>query len=145
VSGEENAFHETLRRDDVVKGGSDRSFGIVFAAVFGAIGVVKLLRGSPLGWAWLAGACTFLAVALVAPRRLAPANRLWLKLGLALHHVVEPVVMSVLFFVAVTPMGVAMRLMGKDPLRLKWDRDAASYWTPRVPPGPAAESIRQQF
>ena len=76
---------------------------------------------------------------------LRPLNRLWFLLGMALHKVVNPLVMGFLFYLTVTPMALFMRLAGKDPLRLKFDRQAKSYWIKRQPAGPAPESMRRQF
>ena len=59
--------------------------------------------------------------------------------------VVTPVVMILLFYLTVTPTAILMRLFGKDPLRLRFDRAAKSYWIERVPPGPAPETMRNQF
>ena len=53
--------------------------------------------------------------------------------------------MAVLFFAVVTPTGLAMRLAGKDPLRLRFDRRAASYWIHRSPPGPEPETMKRRF
>ncbi len=145
AGNEVSGFHESLRRDEVVEGSSDRSFGLVFAGLFGVIGGAKLWHASGYGWWWLGAGGVVLVMALTAPRVLALANQLWLKIGLLLHHVVEPVVMGLLFFLTVAPIGVVMRLAGKDLLRLKWDRYADSYWILRTPPGPSAESLRQQF
>lgn len=128
-----------------VKIGSDRSFGLVFAVVFTLIALLPLLAGhSPRWWA-LAPAALFAAIALVAPRLLHPLNRLWFRFGLLLHHVVTPVMMGLLFFLTVTPVGLLMRACGKDPLRLKRDPAATSYWIAREPPGPTGESMKQQF
>lgn len=142
---ERNGFHELLQRDDAVESGSDRSFGLVFAGVFGLIGLAKLWHDSVLGWWWLGAASMVLTIALTVPGILAPGNRVWLKFGLLLHHVVEPVVMGLLFFLTVMPIGLGMRVCSKDLLRLKWDCNAASYWILRTPPGPLPDSIRQQF
>lgn len=137
--------HEDFTRKAEVPIGSDRSFGLVFAAVFAVVGLAPLVHGRELRpWA-LGLAAAFLVLALVAPRALRPLNRVWFRLGLALHHVVTPVVMGLLFFLTVTPMGVLMRLSGKDPLRLKRDSQATSHWIPRQPPGPAPQSMRNQF
>jgi hypothetical protein len=128
-----------------VEMGSDRSFGLVFAAFFLILCLLPLKSGEePRLWAGaVAGA--FLVVALVAPKALKPLNKLWFLVGMALHHVVTPVVMGLLFFVTVTPIGLIMRAMGKDPLRLSRDDAAASYWIKRDPPGPAPDSMRRQF
>lgn len=128
-----------------VEMGSDRSFGLVFAAVFAIVALLPLKDGAePRLWAG-AAAIAFLAVALVFPRALKPLNKLWFLVGMALHHVVTPLVMGLLFFVTVTPIALLMRAASKDPLRLARDDAAASYWIARDPPGPDAESMRRQF
>ena len=128
-----------------VEMGSDRSFGLVFAAVFALACLLPLKSGEePRLWAG-AVAAAFLVVSFAAPKLLKPLNRLWFLVGMALHHVVTPVVMGLLFFVTVTPIAVIMRLMGKDPLGLKRDPAATSYWILRQPPGPAPGSMRRQF
>lgn len=137
--------HETFTREEKVKGSSDRSFGITFAVA------ALILAGI---WAWrdndwwryaLVAAAIFAGLALALPRALAPLNRLWLKFGLLLHHVVNPVVMGLLFFGVITPMALIVRLLGKDLLRLRFDPQAKSYWIPREPPGPAPDTMRHQF
>jgi hypothetical protein len=87
----------------------------------------------------------FLLVALVMPSMLGPLNRLWLKLGLLLHKVASPIALAIVFFGVITPMGGVMRLLRKDPLKLRSDPRARSYWVPREPPGPARETFKDQF
>lgn len=141
----ESATHEDLRREHTIKTSSDRAFGFVFAAVFAVIGLWPLLGGDGVRvWA-LAVAVVFLAAGAVFPRVLAPLNRVWTKLGLVLHHVVNPLVMGLLFYFVVTPVGLLMRLFGKDPLRLRLEPQARSYWIERRPPGPAPETMKNQF
>jgi hypothetical protein len=129
-----------------VKSSSNRAFGLVFAAVFVLVGCWPwLVHGrSPYLWAW-AVAFGFCAAALVAPRVLTPFNRLWFRFGLALHHVVNPVVMALIYYGAVVPMGLGVRIAGKDLLALRRDPAATTYWTAREPPGPAPESMTKQF
>jgi hypothetical protein len=67
------------------------------------------------------------------------------KLNLLLNAIVGQVVMALLFFVVVTPVALICRILGHDPLRLKLDPSAATYWIDRVPPGPSPESIKDQF
>ena len=83
--------------------------------------------------------------ALVRPALLAPLNRLWLRLGLFLHKIITPVVMALIFFTTVLPTGLVMRALGKDPLRLRRDPAAASYWIARNPSGLAPETMKNQF
>lgn len=137
--------HESFERRDDVRGSSDRSFGFVFAVVFAAIGLLPLIVGGGVRlWALAIGG-GFLLVALALPRVLAPLNRLWLKFGLLLHKIVSPIVLGIMFYGVVTPTGLLMRALGKDPLRLKFERQSASYWIERVPPGPPPESMKDQF
>jgi hypothetical protein len=137
--------HEYLGHEEPVRAGSDRSFGFVFAGVFTTIGLLPLVGGRPpRGWS-LVVAGGFLGVALIRPALLAPAKRLWLAFGLLLHRVSSPLVLGVLFFLLFMPMGLLMKALGKDPLRLRWDSSASSYWIPRTPPGPEPGTMRNQF
>ena len=140
-------MHEDFTRKETVQGSSDRSFGFVMAAFFALVALFPLLHGplSSIRWWALVVAAAFLALALLWTAPLRPLNRAWLKLGLLLSKIVSPVVMMVLFYATVTPVGVLMRLVGKDPLRLRRNAAAASYWIPREPPGPAPDSMKQQF
>ena len=138
-------MHEDLRREHEVKRSSDRSFGIVFAVVFALVGLYPLLSGgTPRLWA-LGVSAVFLILALAWQSALSPFNKLWARFGLLLHHVVNPVVMALLFFTTVLPIGLLMRLVGKDLLKLKRDPAARSYWIERKPPGPAPETMIHQF
>jgi hypothetical protein len=139
------ASHEPSPCQDEVKIGSDRSFGLVFAAVFVAIAGLPLLRGAPVRWWALALAAIFALAALTAPSLLRPLNRIWFKFGLVLHHIVNPIMMGAIFFIAVTPMALVMRALGRDPLRLKHDPACATYWVPRERPAPAPRSMAKQF
>ena len=141
----ETKTHERLAGDKPVNGGSDRGFGVVFAVVFVAIGLFPLLNGgTPRAWA-LGVAAAFLVAALVRPALLAPFNRVWFKFGLLLQRVVNPVVMAVIYYAVATPTGLVLRALGKDPLRLRYDPNAQSYWIHRDPSGPAPESMKNQF
>ncbi|MGH6836514.1 MAG: hypothetical protein ACREC9_13460 [Methylocella sp.] len=86
-----------------------------------------------------------LAVALLRPDWLMPLNRGWFKLGLALNRIAGPVVMAILFFGAVVPLGWYLRRKGEDLLRLKIKPQARTYWIEREPPDPAPDSMKKQF
>lgn len=137
--------HEDFSRQEEIKPSSDRSFGLVVAAFFLIVGFWPLVRAQPIRWWALGVAAVFALLALLWTAALAPLNRLWVKLGALLYKVVSPVVMALLFYVTVTPIALLMRLLGKDPLRLRRDPDAASYWIDRTPPGPSPESMKNQF
>jgi hypothetical protein len=126
--------------------GSDRNFGMVFAVVFAVIALWPLVRGSaPRLWS-LAIAAAFLGASALRPQLLSPLNRLWFGFGILLHRVVNPVLMFLIYYAAVVPTALFVRLLlGKDLLGLKLNRAAASYWISRDPPGPAAGSMDKQF
>jgi hypothetical protein len=137
--------HEAFSRDEEIVAGSDRSFGLVMAGAFAA---VTALNGWHAGriWPWTAAlAAVFLIAALLRPAVLNPLNRIWLKFGLLLHKIVNPVIMALLFYGTVLPTGLVLRAMGKDLLRLKREPDAASYWIVRTPAGPAPDTMKDQF
>jgi hypothetical protein len=125
--------------------GSNRSFGLVFAGFFLLVTLLPLLHSAPpRRWALLVAAA-FAAVAFLAPQLLTPLNRLWFKLGLLLHHIVNPIVMALMFYGAILPMALLLRVLDKDILRLKRDDNASSYWIRREPPAPAPDSMKKQF
>jgi hypothetical protein len=135
--------HENLEGHEAVRSSSDRSFGVVFAAVF-ALATISALWTGAKWWPLSAILATaFAALAALRPAMLAPLNRQWTRAGLLLHRVVNPLVMGVMFFGVVLPTGVLMRLVGKDPLRLRRDPAASTYWQPRDPPAP--DHFREQF
>ena len=106
---------------------------------------MQLWAGNPLWPWWLAAAALAAAAALVRPAWLSPLNRLWIKLGLILFKIINPLVMAMMFFVVITPIGLLLRICKKDVLRRRIDRDASSYWILREPPGPAPETMKNQF
>lgn len=137
--------HESFQREDDTPTSSNRSFGLVFAVVFALIGLFPLLHGASVR-TWSLGVGGVFAIAAVAfPAMLAPLNRLWMKFGRLLHRFVSPIVLGLLFFVVITPMGLAMRMLGKDPLKLRADTQSKSYWIDRTPPGPRPDSFIDQF
>jgi len=137
--------HENFSRDEVSSAGSsDRTFGLVMA---GALALLALINGWHHGrlWPWeLTIAVLLLSAAWLRPMLLNPLNRLWMKLGLLLHRVVNPIVMGLLFYGTIWPTGLVMRMRGRDLLRLKREPEADTYWIAR-PPGPLPETMRDQF
>ncbi len=137
--------HEPGAQPQVVKGSSERGFGIVIAVVIAIVGVWPLLVGQPPRW-WVCAAAALIAgVALMRPAVLAPLNRVWTRLGLLLHRVVSPCVLALVFFLMVTPIGLLMRVFGHDPLALRLNRSASGYWTPRTTADDPPRSMTKQF
>lgn len=138
-------LHEDLARQEEVVGSSDRAFGLTIGGVCVFIGTIRLALGHNHPFWWMGAGLVLLAFGLVWPAVLAPFNRLWLRLGLLLYRVVNPIMMALLFVTTIVPIGLLLRAFGKDPLRLRRDPDAASYWLPRDPPGPLPEGMKNQF
>ena len=125
-----------------VESGSEKSFGIVFAVFFLLVGLYPLVNNKEILLWPLITALIFFLLAYVVPKVLSVPNKLWFKLGLALGAVVAPVVMALVYFTTVVPIGLIMRLMGKDMLRQKLNKNAKSYWIERIEP---MGSMKSQF
>ena len=110
---------------------SERSFGLVFAAVFAILAAWPLIHGAGPRWWALGVALGFAVAGFLAPAVLRPLNILWFRFGLLLGRIVGPVVMGLIFFVAVTPTALIFKLLRKDLLRLKADESVKSYWIDR--------------
>jgi hypothetical protein len=137
--------HEIFSRDENIVAGSDRSFGLLMAAAFAVVTSLNAWHSGRL-WPWTGGlAALFLVAAMFRPTVLHRLNLIWLRFGLLLHGVVNPIVMALVFYGTVLPTGLIMRMLGKDLLRLKPQPEADSYWIVRAPPGPSPETMRDQF
>ena len=126
---------------DDIKLGSNRSFGIVFSIVFLFIAVYPLINSEGLRIWSLIIAVIFLFLGLINSKILTPLNKLWFKFGILLGRIVSPVIMGIIFFLVVTPTGLIMRIIGKDLLNLKFNKDK-SYWIEKT--GPKSK-MRNQF
>lgn len=124
---------------------SARSFGLLLAALLLLAGAWRGIRGLGPFWPWLAPAAALAGLAIWWTAPLRPLTRAWLKLADLLHAIVNPVIMALMFALAVVPTGLLMRLFGKDPLRLRFDPQAASYWIPRDPGSAPISSMKDQF
>jgi hypothetical protein len=138
-------IHEDYSRRHRSKGFSDRSLAFTFSGFFAVVEIVRLLRHRSFQWSWLIVSAVFLLIGVIAPRILHPISGLWARLALLLHRIVNPIVTGAIFYVVFVPAGFLLRLLGKDPLRLKAEPGAPSYWVLRNPPGPAPETMRNQF
>jgi len=118
---------------DNVKIGSNRSFGIVFFVVFLIIATYPLINGDELRLWSLIISIVFLSLGLVNSKILNPLNKLWFKFGIFLGKIISPLVMSIIFFLVVTPIGLLMRLFNKDLLNLKFNNNS-SYWIEKTEP-----------
>ncbi len=114
-----------------MKRSSEKSFGILFFVVFAIIGLYPLLSFNFVRvWA-LAIALIFLFLGLTKPSVLKPLNTGWIKLGEILGKIIAPIVMLLVFFIVITPIGLMLRLFGKDILGLKFSEKVKTYWITR--------------
>ena|SRR5712691_9296538 len=124
---------------------SSRSFGLVIAGLFLAFAILDFCGHGHAYIYWGAACCVVLVIAILMPRTLSPLKRVWLKLGSLLHRFVSPVVLGLTYAVAIVPIGLLIRIFGRDLLSERHDKSAASYWRRRSAGGPAPESLRDQF
>ena len=114
-----------------------RTFGLVMAGAFSVLGAIAAWRGRPAAPYLFALVVLFVLPALTWPRILGPIERAWMKLAEAIGSVMTVVILTLAFIVVFTPMGILLRLLGKDLLGLKPDRKLQTYWTPVEADGPA--------
>jgi hypothetical protein len=135
-------FHESFSQGEI-KPPSERATGLVFAVMAAIIAAIwretpaVLLSGATM-------ALFFVAASLLAPALLKPLNMLWFQFSLLLHRIVNPVVMFILFAIAIIPGGLLMRIW-YDPLRSKRAKDASTYWIDRQGRTSATGSMTNQF
>jgi predicted membrane metal-binding protein len=137
-------FEPRLSRDPAPQS-SDRSFGLVFAAVFALVACWPLVHVETPRWWALGVAVVIAAIALIQPKLLHYLNVAWLALGHLMHSVVSPLVMVTIFLLCVTPIGWIMRWRGKDLLALKRRPDLKSYWIDREQAPYDAQSMKNQY
>ena len=125
-----------------IKISANRNFGLVFFIVFLIVSTWPLTNGEPVRiWSAIISS-VFLILGLMNSKLLTPLNKLWFKFGMILGTVVSRVVMGVIFFLVVTPIGLLMQIMGKDLLNKKHDKRKKTYWKKRdIPVG----TMKRQF
>tara|TARA_B100000029_G_C16960526_1_gene736054 strand:+ start:148 stop:546 length:399 start_codon:yes stop_codon:yes gene_type:complete len=132
-----------MKQNSKIKMGSNRSFGLIFFAVLITIafwsyrGEFQQIKTIPFYFSLI-----FLVLGLMNSKLLTPLNKLWFKFGLLLGAFISPIIMGIIFFAVVTPIGIFMKIMNKDLLRNKSDKNVRSYWINR---GKQASKMKQQF
>ena len=132
-----------MKQNSKIKMGSNRSFGFVFFVVFMIIafwsyrGEFNQIKTIPFYFSLI-----FLILGLMNSRLLTPLNKIWFKFGLVLGSFISPVIMGIIFFAVVTPIGLFMRIISKDLLRNKFNKNVKSYWINR---GKQSSKMNQQF
>ena len=114
-------------KNNDIKIGSNKSFGIVFFIVFLIIALYPMLKGQDLRLWSLIISLIFLILGIVNSTVLTPLNKIWFKFGILLGNIISPIVMAIVFFVVVTPTGIIMKILRKDLIGLK-KNNKNTYW-----------------
>ena len=126
---------------DEIKIGSNKSFGIVFFFVFLLIAIYPLINNQDIRLWSLTISIVFLILGIFNSKILDPFNKLWFKFGIFLGKIISPLIMGIIFFLVVTPIGLLMRILGKDLLNLKYNNNK-SYWIEKDDP---KSKMKNQF
>ena len=124
-----------------IKISSNRSFGVVFFIVFLLIALYPLLNNNEVRLWSLIISALFLILGILNSKILSPLNKIWFKFGLILGKIISPIIMGIIFFLVVTPIGFIMKLLGKDLINLKFN-NKKSYWIEKS--GPKSK-MKNQF
>ena len=131
-----------MRNNTKIKISSNRSFGIVFFFVFLIISLWPLINENPLRIWSIFVAIIFLILGLINSKLLTQLNILWFKFGKLLGSMIAPIVMGIVFFLVITPIGLIMKIIGKDLLNNKYNNKIKSYWINR---DKLKSTMKQQF
>jgi hypothetical protein len=127
---------------DNIKIGSNKSFGIVFFLVFLLISIYPLTNNENVRYWSLIVSLIFLILGLLNSAILSPLNKLWFKFGILLGKIVSPLVMGIIFFLVVTPIGLLMKIFKKDLLNLTFNDKKKTYWIEKTEP---KSKMKNQF
>ena len=128
-------------KNNNIKIGSNKSFGLVFFIFFLIVSLYPLVNDEDIRKWSLVLSIIFLVLGLTNSKILNPLNKLWFKFGILLGKFISPLIMGMIFFLVVTPIGLIMRALGKDLLNLKYNKDK-SYWIKKS--GPKSK-MKNQF
>ena len=124
-----------------IKIGSNRSFGVVFFIFFLFIALYPLINDGEVRLWSLLISLIFLVLGIFKSKILTPLNKVWFKFGILIGSIISPIIMGIIFFLIVTPIGLLMRAIGKDLLNLKYNNNK-SYWIEKN--GPKSK-MKNQF
>ncbi len=125
---------------------TNKSFGLLFSSIFSILTIYCLFNKSHvliISSLFLISSVSIL-ITFLMPRLLTPLHKAWLKLGNTLGHVMHPLILGCMFYLIITPMGVLMRICGRDELRLN-RRNTSTYWINREPLGHLPNSFNNQY
>ena len=120
---------------------TNRSFGVVFFIVFFIVSLWPLLNNDQIRYWALFVSILFFLLGIINSKLLTPLNQTWFKFGLFLGKIISPFVMGIIFFLVVTPIGLLMRIIKKDLLNLRFNKNK-SYW---IEKGGPKSKMKNQF
>jgi len=128
-----------------LKAPTNRSFGLVVSVACVIYALYPAISGKIPHW-WLLGiGAVFLLLAIVQSALLTPLNRIWIRLGLLMAKVANPIVLGIMYYLLVSPIAIGMTLAGRDSLKRKFAPELVTYWQDKTPAGPSPETMRNQF
>lgn len=136
-------LHDQFTAHGEEKKASEKSFGIVFSCLFALVAAFRFYHDKADAAWMLAAAFVLLCLAYCRPQLLKPFNRAWHQLSMLLFAITNPIIMGLIYFLTIAPTGLAMRLLRKDVLDMRYDETRSSYWKPRAPA--AADNMKNQF
>lgn len=135
--------------DEIKKIKSDRKnlreFGLTIGIILAILGCVALWRGKPSAWYLLPVGLSFMVFGLLLPEVLKPLQKLWMAFALILGFFMSHIILVVLFYAVITPIGLMVKMFGKDILDQRIDKDAVSYWVKRSAAKKTRESYENQY
>jgi hypothetical protein len=108
-----------------------RSFALTISVALGIVGALVLWRKGPMGFIFIAIGAVILLAGLVWPKSLAPLFKVWMTLALVLGFIMSHIILALVYYLVLSPIGLFMKILGKDPLTLRFDPKADSYWVRR--------------
>ena len=117
-----------------------RKFGLTLAIGFVVLGCILLWKEKSAGHYTMGAVAALVLISLIRPGILAPVEWLWMKIAHALGSVMTYILLTLTFYLMITPIGLVMKIIGKDPLNRKFDKDTQTYWVKRELNGPASGS-----
>lgn len=122
-----------------------REFGLTIGIVLLVLGGFTMWRGRPIAPYLLTAGAAFIGLGLTMPAVLKPLQKMWMGLGIVLGFFVSRVILSILFYGVMTPIGLVMKLLGKDLLDERIDKTRDSYWHERDVAVKSKESYENQY
>ena len=109
----------------------NRSFGLLFFIVLLAFALWPLTKKGEINLYLISIALIFLILGLLNSKILTPLNKSWIKFGELLGRIIAPIVMGIVYFIILTPISLLVRLLGKDLIGMKFDKNLKTYWIKR--------------